>query len=219
MGMDADTVQQPTNQVQTIAPVQKSGAVSWWINRVLVVVVLIAIPLLYYFGYISAVWLNRIGIILNFCAGFLVAPELIGSERLSRGRMILEIRAEQHLFVKPLLEKLTAAQLNLYKKQNELEKQISKVNKLTRDLEMNKPLRYTDHYHPYIKTSRLKTKYRLIIHSTKRGILFIIYFLTEKPASYILSRLTDDVKLRAFLVALGIIFFIVGNLLQFVSTF
>jgi hypothetical protein len=33
---------------------------------------------------------NRIGIILNFCAGFLLAPELIGIERLQRFEKCLE---------------------------------------------------------------------------------------------------------------------------------
>jgi hypothetical protein len=35
-------------------------------------------------------WVNRIGIILNFCAGFLLAPELIGIRRLRRFEKFLE---------------------------------------------------------------------------------------------------------------------------------
>jgi hypothetical protein len=35
-------------------------------------------------------WLNRIGIILNFLAGFLMAPELIGIERLKRAEEKIE---------------------------------------------------------------------------------------------------------------------------------
>src|SRR5262245_46084403 len=54
------------------------------LSRVFIIVVLTAIPLLYYFGYIGIVWLNRIGVILNFCAGFMVAPELIGNEGLRK---------------------------------------------------------------------------------------------------------------------------------------
>lgn len=30
------------------------------------------------------IWLNRLGIVLNFAAGFLIAPELIGIERIQR---------------------------------------------------------------------------------------------------------------------------------------
>jgi hypothetical protein len=38
----------------------------------------------------SGDWVNRIGIILNFCAGFLLAPELIGIQRLQRFETFLE---------------------------------------------------------------------------------------------------------------------------------
>ena len=38
----------------------------------------------------SGDWVNRIGIILNFCAGFLLAPELIGIQRLQRFEKFLE---------------------------------------------------------------------------------------------------------------------------------
>src|SRR3972149_12004161 len=35
-------------------------------------------------------WLNRLGIILNFLAGFMLAPELIGIERLKKIELFLE---------------------------------------------------------------------------------------------------------------------------------
>jgi hypothetical protein len=38
----------------------------------------------------SSDWVNRIGIILNFCAGVLLAPELIGIQRLQRFEKFLE---------------------------------------------------------------------------------------------------------------------------------
>jgi hypothetical protein len=75
-------------QVATVKPT--SSKVSTWVNRVFVVVVLVAIPLLYYFGYMGKEWINRIGITLNFCAGFLVSPEL-----LFRGNIL--IKSEQSL--------------------------------------------------------------------------------------------------------------------------
>ena len=40
----------------------------------------------------SGEWVNRMGIILNFCAGFLLAPELIGIQRLQRFEKFLEHR-------------------------------------------------------------------------------------------------------------------------------
>lgn len=42
-----------------------------------------------------ALWLNRVGIILNFVAGFLVAPELLGIHRLEWADTKLE-----HLAIK-----------------------------------------------------------------------------------------------------------------------
>jgi hypothetical protein len=39
-------------------------------------------------------WLNRVGIILTFLAGFCVAPELIGLNRLKRWEQNLKKRAE-----------------------------------------------------------------------------------------------------------------------------
>jgi len=35
-------------------------------------------------------WLNRLGIILNFLAGFMLAPELIGIERLKKIELFLK---------------------------------------------------------------------------------------------------------------------------------
>jgi hypothetical protein len=103
--MDADTAQQAqqvsqqsADQIQPIAPAQKASAVSTWLNRVLIVAILIAIPLLYHFGYIGTVWLNRLGIILNFCAGFMVAPELLGTVRLEKFEKALEDKAQEYLF-------------------------------------------------------------------------------------------------------------------------
>ncbi len=77
-------------QLLGIAPVLKPGTstIGRWLNRLFVIVVLIAIPLAYYFGYIGVAWLNRIGIILNFFAGFMVAPELFGVERIKRLRSV-----------------------------------------------------------------------------------------------------------------------------------
>jgi hypothetical protein len=90
--MQADST--PPTQASQEAPeattVKPTSRVSRWFNRVSILVILVVIPLLYYFGYISVVWLNRIGIILNFCAGFMLAPELIGAKRLQRMELLME---------------------------------------------------------------------------------------------------------------------------------
>jgi hypothetical protein len=64
----------------TVQP--SNSQIGRWLNRLFVIAVFVAIPSTYYFGYIGIVSLNRIGIILNFCAGFLIAPELIGERGL-----------------------------------------------------------------------------------------------------------------------------------------
>jgi hypothetical protein len=41
-----------------------------------------------------ALWLNRIGIVLNFLAGFMLAPELIGIERIRRFEQLILSRSK-----------------------------------------------------------------------------------------------------------------------------
>src|SRR5687767_3282152 len=84
--MSAVTTQAAQSQTQP----QAASGVSTWLNRVFVVVVLVAIPLLYYFGYFDAIGLNRFGIILNFLAGFMLAPELLGLKRIIKVETTLE---------------------------------------------------------------------------------------------------------------------------------
>lgn len=67
-----------------------SNMFSVWFNRIFFVIIILAIPFLYYFGYFDKEWINRIGIAFNFFAGFMVAPELIGDERLKRIEDYLE---------------------------------------------------------------------------------------------------------------------------------
>jgi hypothetical protein len=56
-------------------------------------------------------WLNRIGILLNFLAGFLIAPELIGVERIHRFEVILETRINDNT---QLLKDRTARYQHFY---------------------------------------------------------------------------------------------------------
>lgn len=67
-------------------------------------------------------WLNRIGIILNFLAGFMVAPELIGLERINKFEQYIEDRIEltkssinRFLSENPLSFELEWLQRNLFK--------------------------------------------------------------------------------------------------------
>jgi hypothetical protein len=50
--------------------------------------------------HLALVWLNRLGIVLNFLAGFMLAPELIGLERIKNAEKFLQvfsIRSQDHL--------------------------------------------------------------------------------------------------------------------------
>jgi hypothetical protein len=91
MQADSTAPTQNTKPMQSDAELQaqllgfplhrKQPSFSTWLNRIFLIVVLVTIPLIYLFGYIGRDWLNRLGIIFNFLAGFLVAPELIGIRR------------------------------------------------------------------------------------------------------------------------------------------
>ena len=58
------------------------GIISRWLKALYIIILIFGMPSLWFFGYISNTYINRLGIILNFLAGFMIAPELIGKTRL-----------------------------------------------------------------------------------------------------------------------------------------
>lgn len=78
MSMETTHEQKPDN------PIKSSNTRGVWFNRIALAFIIGTFPILYFLGYINKEWINRIGIILNFLAGFMVAPELIGVERLAK---------------------------------------------------------------------------------------------------------------------------------------
>jgi hypothetical protein len=78
MSDQVTTGEQTTLQSQP----QKTSTLNKWIRRIFIFIIIVALPLSYLFGYISRDWINRIGILLNFCGSFLIAPELLGPKRL-----------------------------------------------------------------------------------------------------------------------------------------
>jgi hypothetical protein len=59
-------------------------------------------------------WLNRVGIVLNFLAGFLLAPELIGIERIKKAEKYLEILlARLDMGIHSTLDKITYKQKHM----------------------------------------------------------------------------------------------------------
>jgi hypothetical protein len=64
--------------------------ISTTINALIFVVIALTVPILSFQGVIDQEWTNRLGIILNFAAGFLIAPELLGLERLRKAETSIE---------------------------------------------------------------------------------------------------------------------------------
>jgi hypothetical protein len=202
------TTPQANQEAQQTTITPASSKASTWINRVLIVVVLVAIPVLYYFGYIGVVWLNRIGIILNFCAGFMVAPELLGVSRLHR----IEV------FIKQVLRRLRRFTI--------ANRRISPAVKLMLFGYMT--IFIVDGF--ILFTLRLNANTTLPDYIVKLAPIAMIVasfvigailatFLVAVLIDYASKELAGNERLRSILVWWGIIFFIVGNLLQFISTF
>jgi hypothetical protein len=208
-----------TQAAPTQTQPQRASAVSVWLNRVFVVVILVAIPLLYWFGYIGVVWLNRIGIILNFCAGFMVAPELIGVSRLRK----LEKRIKTISLT--LAVKYLKAMATTHEVHANVDEYCAKLSHIwTGVLETSIARRKTTNLQSRVKV-RIDYVIAFIILMANR-----IYNTASKPVSLIINRaeavgvflidkLIRNIRLRETLLWWGIIFFIVGNLLQFISTF
>jgi hypothetical protein len=177
------------------------------LSRLFILVILMAIPLLYRFGYIEILWLNRIGIILNFCAGFMLAPELLGTKRL----LVIEAKTKHFLsrmkqFVKGYRDFLPMWRfflpmllLLLFSYTMVLISKRSGNNSLPNYLTTIAPIAIA------------------ISGFLASGI--ILAFVILLSVDYLSMKLAGDERLRYVLIWWGIIFFIVGNLLQFIATF
>lgn len=261
--MSADTSQQDAKlqaELLSIIPFKpRATKISKVVNWLLIFVVLVALPVAYYFGYIGKEWINRIGIILNFCAGFMVAPELIGQDRLRKveenlerfvsltytktkearsalGKLEdIEIWALSGAFVIILLVlidetynlgikyiatllyvilAILSALLFMFlvfyiayialvfvfikKRRKEI---ISRIKNNTKGMTFGSPIR------------------RALIPASFKLTSITFLFLINKFLAYLVQTLSTDNSLRLILIYWGIIFFILGNLLQFLSTF
>jgi hypothetical protein len=79
-----------TKKLPELREVQKVFFLSKLINVIFTLAVVVALPVVYYLGFIDQSWTNRIGIIFNFVAGFMLAPELLGKRRLLRFEVMIE---------------------------------------------------------------------------------------------------------------------------------
>lgn len=202
----------------------------------------------------NAILLNRIGIVLNFLAGFMLAPELLGIERLRRienymdmqgsvmkHRMDVIIVGTQRLF--RLLGKVTliAGAVNTIFMLVGMYASLSSntSNELIRVIFycifsfVSFCLFITYHFYNNIKGIWYQLLQKIFI---SRIMMFLILpsitfsFVVSTPfllvisilnsiLSFTLRKLEGEERLRSILIWWGIIFFIVGNALQFISTF
>ena len=213
-----------------------------WLKNLFVFLLVLALPIVYLLGYIGKDWLNRYGIILNFIAGFMVAPELIGIERLRT----LEQKLEQWL--KTLKEKLSSEKMTakdlfmgglfvvlqsapaliliivLYPLAKErLAWIIGAIIIFYFLVWLGKEL---DSGILQLVTFPLILLWMILVELLVSPffsvILFIIYVITtaiHTLIGFLISNLEGEERLRSIFVWWGILFFIIGNALQFLSTF
>lgn len=235
MQVDTTAQTQPNQEAQE-AIIKPASVVSIWLNRVFVVAILVAIPLLYYFGYMSAGWLNRIGIILNFCAGFMVAPELLGVERLTRIEIVIENSIEKFISsinkfnnvlayvviwpTIPLALEVRKWLLNM----------VNGIDIIIEDGEYSASRILYGNVSSKKKYLTLVGRVLILLKCLIFFVILIPFFVLSAsigltlqiflaPFTYALNRLSFDRALHRILIWWGVIFFTVGNLLQFISTF
>lgn len=155
-------------------------------------------------NWIDLDWLNRIGIILNFFAGFLLAPDLIGRNKLLRYEQIIE-------------KKLNNCITTIRDKLSIITGKHSKVTKAINDSSL---VSYNNPINPFFVIILLIFKWILLFFLLKIGDLFIcIYFWIKTVLDIVEILLSTENTLISILTFVGIIFFIVGNLFQLIATF
>lgn len=153
----------------------------------------------------SVSWINRLGIMLTFLAGFMVAPELIGLERLTRAERRIE----------KVLAKVVSSLKDEIQPEAVFGLLLSIVAFFVWQLISDLPVLA---YFKIIKPAL----YIKILGSFLLGIVFMVCILV--PVFYwllsrMLSRLDGNDRLQGLIISWGIAFFIIGNLLQLIATF
>jgi hypothetical protein len=215
-------------------------------------------------------WLNRTGIILNFLAGFLMAPDIIGRQRLNRWESSIE---KQLLFVVTPFSKITARLLNYIKSDKTIPWLLGK--NIERSLILftfasiavtpgifyfaanETGLVFISDYKPfvifffktlvitliYFKVIDFFTKYvpdiinalvglclffftlalGFIVIGVYVGIVLLFIYVIPKLLSdlisFILKRMEGQDRFASAFVICGVVFFIIGNLLQLIASF
>jgi hypothetical protein len=153
-------------------------------------------------------WLNRLGILLNFIAGFLLAPQLIGVARIHRIENALEraLGAAQHRV--DALRRRTKGRF------------VPFVFLVTTVGAVALGAAATDtflSFHVPEVAGVVSRMVAIVIVVTVLAATAIV--LTERIAGRLVRSLDGDDRLSSYLVGLGIVTFVSGNLFQFVATF
>lgn len=116
-------------------------------------------------------WLNRIGILLNFIAGFLLAPELIGIERIERLQKRIEILLNN---LKISLSSAITRVNNFY----------SSLLKISNEGEPKRVLMWV-----ILSITSISAIYGIIVLLTRRGIdnLVLLFFVPHLLVSLVFS--------------------------------
>lgn len=175
--------------------------------------------------------LNRIGIILNFLAGFMLAPDLIGTERISKFENYIELKIRN--LIKNIRVNLKYSYIRLG---GSLIGFIFVLITLTICGLFFIPIVITEGYLLVLVQKTIGKPLLffilLIVLVLEIGTLLTLYF--PKRAKFILIKtlrilikimnkldkfLEKDKTVLTLLTIGGIVFFIVGNLFQFVASF
>ena len=208
-----------------------------------------------------AEWLNRVGIILNFLAGFLLAPELIGIDRIKKAEKKMESTgAKLKKIVHTTLEKLPKRSLVmiLFERNPFFPVLMTFISALLiiwiikfsgfplgnivintivlifSVITISLIVFYFVHttYMSLVRKDRetqkklleaffltLFSPFVFIAHAFIYPSLILAMRFFENIIGFVVRKLEGDKKLLAILVFWGVIFFIIGNVLQLLATF
>lgn len=189
---------------------------------------------------LSAAWLDRAGIIFNFLAGFMVAPELIGVSRIAAWEERTELRLRRlatsvHV-VKPLSFLIDKDKLTYRSALEVLGFSIisAAFNYCAFFSEDQSDALF---YRIIIGLIIIIPAFAAIEHGWKIGakasaaifsllylgpLIFVAIIVTVtilKFTNWTLKMLAGDGKLKGMLVTWGVLLLIAGNLIQFIATF
>jgi len=183
----------------------------------------------------SHLWIERVGILLNFLAGFLLAPELIGAGRIAKAQSWIEARVravEQFIVGLAAAVHLLAQSLGV-----ELGQDAKSGLRILIVMALGywvggAAVIYVVWPHAIARLIVIALVLSLppllmLLASRSGGDLLILAFGVGLPFVYatlvlfakIANSLSGDSRLRRLLVLLGVILFIIGNGLELFATF